>query len=137
MPPSCQTACGKCILRATTKTEVAKNTYLKLGFYSSILLTLLTVATFALAMMAVPPSGPNCPGNCMSYPFSDLLSYYPRDYYWMYLAIFQLFILIIFIAANLSIAAAQKKFFTFISVAFALISSAVLLTSYFTQFSVV
>lgn len=118
------------------KNAIEKN-YLKFGYYSSLLLSLLTIITFGFAMTAIPPSGPYCPENCMGYPFSDLLLYYPRDYYWMYLAVFQLFAFVIFMVTNHVIAAVDKKLFTFISIAFALISSTVLLLAYFTQFSVV
>ncbi len=112
-------------------------TELKFAFYASLTLAILTIITFGFAMIAVPPAGPFCPENCMEYPFQDILKYYPRDYYWMYLAIFQLFAFIIFIIANHFIAPLEKKLFGFISIAFALISSIVLLIAYFTQFSVV
>lgn len=114
-----------------------EKTLLKFGLYSSLSLTILTVITWGFAMMAVPPAGPYCPDNCMSYPFSELLSYYPRDYLWMYLAIFQLFAFLIFIISNHFIAPIEKKLFSFVSVAFALISVIVLLIAYFVQFSVV
>lgn len=110
---------------------------LNFGYYSSIFLTILTIVAFGFAMTAIPPSGPYCPDNCMDYPFPDILLYYPRDYYWMYLAIFQLFAFVIFIVANHFIVNHTKKLFTFLSIAFTLISSTVLLIAYFTQFSVV
>jgi hypothetical protein len=110
---------------------------LKFAFYASLSLTLLTLVTFGFAMIAIPPAGPYCPSDCMSYPFLDILSYYPRDYYWMYLAIFQLFAYIIFIVSNHFIAPFEKKLFSFISIVFALISTTVLLIAYFTQFSTV
>lgn len=88
-------------------------------------------------MIAVPPAGPYCPSDCMSYPFSDILSYYPRDYFWMYLAIFQVFGYIIFIVSNHFITPIEKKLFSFLSVAFAIITGTVLLIVYFVQFSVV
>jgi hypothetical protein len=116
--------------------NVQKN-YLTIGFYSSLILSILTIVTFGFAMTAIPPSGPYCPGNCMQYPFPDILLYYPRDYYWMYLAIFQLFALVIFMVINHYTVTAEKKPFTFLSVAFTMISSTVLLIAYFTQFSVV
>lgn len=115
----------------------AEKNILRFGFYSSLSLVLLTIVTWAFGMVAVPPAGPYCPGDCMSYPFSDILSYYPRDYYWMYLSIFQLFAYLIFISTNHIIAPVKKKLFSFISVAFALISATVLLIAYFVQFSVV
>lgn len=110
---------------------------LKFGIYSSLSLSISTIITWGFAMIAVPPAGPYCPENCMVYPYPDILSYYPRDYYWMYLSIFQLFAYIIFITTNHVIASSRKKLYSYISCAFALISTTVLLISYYTQFSVV
>lgn len=115
----------------------ADKSTLKFGFYASLSLVLMTIVTWAFAMTAVPPAGPYCPGDCMSYPFPDILSYYPRDYYWMYLSIFQVFAYLIFMITNHIIAPDKKKLFSFISVGFALISAIVLLIAYFVQFSVV
>ncbi len=115
----------------------SKTVYLKFGLYSSLIMSILTIITFGFAMIAIPPSGPYCPANCMDYPFPAILLYYPRDYYWMYLAIFQLFAFLIFIVTNHFIANTEKKLYTFLSVSFALISTTVLLIAYFTQFSVV
>lgn len=110
---------------------------LKVGFYSSLSVTILTIVTFGLAMMAVPPSGPYCPGNCMDYPFNELLSYYPRDYYWMYTVVFQLFAYLIFNISIHFIAQKERKIYSAISVAVALMSTTVLLITYFIQFAVI
>ncbi len=118
-------------------TEHSRRDTLKFGIYASISLTILTVITFVFAMAAIPSSGPYCPDKCMSYPFPDILSYYPRDYYWMYLAVFQLFAYIIFVVTNHFIASPEKRMYSFISIAFALISTTVLLIAYFTQFTVI
>jgi len=117
--------------------ETNQNLSSKFGFYASFALTILTIVTFGLAMMAIPPSGPYCPGNCMDYPFKDLLNYYPRDYHWMYLAVFQLFAFLIFVISVHFVAKPEKKIFSFTGVAFTLISTAVLLADYFIQFSVI
>jgi len=110
---------------------------LKFGFYAALSLVILTIITWGFGMIAVPPAGPYCPGDCMSYPFPDILKYFPRDYYWMYISIFQLFAYLVFIISIHFIAPIEKKLFSFISVAFALISAIVLLIAYFVQFSVV
>jgi len=110
---------------------------LRTGLYASLALSILTLITFGLGMMAVPPAGPFCPGDCMTYPFEDILSYYPRDYFWMYLAIFQLFAYLIFMGSIHYIVPAEKKLFSFISVVFTIVSAIVLLSAYFIQFSVV
>ncbi len=110
---------------------------MRVGFYSSLSLTILTIITFGFAMMAIPPAGPYCQGDCMGYPYPDILSYYPRDYYWMYVAVFQLLAYLIFIISNHFNALLEKRLFSFISVAFAIISTAILLANYFIQFAVV
>jgi hypothetical protein len=119
------------------ETNESQKNHLTFGAYSSFLLSVLTIVCFGFAMTAIPPAGPYCPGNCMEYPFTDLLLYYPRDYYWMYIAVFQLFAFVIFIVSNHFIASAEKQLYTFLSISFALISTTVLLIAYFTQFSVV
>lgn len=68
--------------------DLNQRSVLRFGFFTSLILITLTLITFGLAMIAIPPAGPYCPGDCMNYPYSDLLTYYPRDYYWMYLAVF-------------------------------------------------
>jgi len=115
----------------------AKKHNLKFAWFSSLAVVIMTVITWGFAMVAIPPAGPFCPGDCMEYPFSDLLDYYPRDYYWMYLAILQVFTYILFMVANYFIAREEKKTYGFSSVTFSIISAVVLLIAYFVQFSVV
>ena len=110
---------------------------IRTGFYSSIILTVITLITFGAAMTAIPPSGPYCPGNCMEYPFIDSLAYYPRDYYWMYIAIFQIVTFLIFTISIYFIAPPEKKIFSFIGIAFSMTASTILLADYFIQFAVV
>ncbi len=120
------------------KTEYNENISGKrTGFFSSISLTVITLITFGMAMTAVPKSGPFCTGNCIEYPYLDSLKFFPGDYYWMYLAILQLVIWLVFMISLHFISLTEKKIFSFISISFALISSIILLADYFIQFSVV
>ena len=120
------------------RTEYNTNLHvLKTGFWSSVALSSLTLITFALAMMAIPPSGPYCPGNCMEYPYSGSLAYFPRDYYWIFFALFQLITYLIFMISIHFITPSEKKIYSFIAVVFATIASGILLSDYFIQFSVV
>lgn len=115
----------------------AERTNLRFGRYASLAVVIMTVITWVAAMFAVPPAGPYCIGDCMEYPFSDLLDYYPRDYYWMYLAIFQVFAYLLFMVSNYVLARTERKVFGLSSMAFSIITAMVLLTAYFVQFSVV
>ncbi|NLF50110.1 MAG: hypothetical protein GX577_03150 [Leptolinea sp.] len=110
---------------------------LNVGFHSSWLLAVSTTLAFALGMMAIPPAGPYCPANCMSYPFPDILQYFPRDYFWMYASIIQLCVFIVFMVANHFNTAVEKKIFSSISLSFTIITATVLMVDYFVQFSVV
>lgn len=117
--------------------EIKNTTEQKVGFISSLLLTLLTITGFGFALIAVPPAGPYCPENCMEYPYPDILKYFPNDYYWMYIISFQLIVYLIFIIANHFNAPVHKKIYSFIAVSLAIITTTVLLADYFIQFSVV
>ncbi len=110
---------------------------LKVGFVSSLSFTLLTIIGFGFAMIAIPPAGPYCPGNCMEYPFVDILKYYPRDYIWMYIISFQLIAFLVFVIAKHFNAPKDKKIFSFIGVALAIMTVTVLLANYFVQYSVI
>jgi hypothetical protein len=120
------------------KSEFKNNISVKrAGFLSSISLAVITLITFGLAITAVPKSGPFCTVNCIEYPYFDSLKFYPNDYYWMYAAIFQLVIWLIFMISFHFISLNEKKIFSFTSISFALLSSIILLADYFIQFSVV
>ena len=58
-----------------------------LGFYAAILTAIITVVTFGIAIFTPPISGAFCVGSCIEYPFTNIVSRFPRDYVWMYLAI--------------------------------------------------
>lgn len=110
---------------------------IRFGFYSALLLAALTLIAFTFGMMAVPPAGPYCPGNCIDYPYLDSLDHYPHDYYWMYASVFQLVVYVIFMVSVYFSAPIERKINAFLGVSFALMTSVILLTDYFVQFAVV
>ncbi len=107
------------------------------GFWSSVSLAVITFITFAAAMTAVPKSGPSCTGDCLEYPFLDSLAYYPGDYYWMFLAMFQITVWVVWMVALHYAAPEEKKIFGFAGVGFSLIAATVLYADYYLQFAVV
>ena len=112
-------------------------TPVKLGGLSSWSLAVLTIITFGLAMIALPPSGPNCISNCMTYPYSGLLDFFPRDYFWMYAACAQLCVYIVFMVAFHFNTQAEKKIFSFLAVTFATMAALTLTADYWVQIAVV
>lgn len=112
-------------------------TSLQVGFYSAILMVIITLITFGFAMMAVPISGANCPADCITYPYLDTLSQFPKDYLWMYPAIILILIYVVLMTAIHAYAGRGKKIFSQIGLCFAVITAAILLIDYFVQFSVI
>ena len=111
--------------------------YAKFGWYISIVTTLLTVITFGTAICTPPLSGPFCTGSCLEYPFSEIASRFPRDYYWMYPAIILSFSYLIMMITIYQTAPENKKLFGMLGVTFAIMASLILITDYFIQVSVI
>ncbi len=109
----------------------------RVGYYAAMLTAIMTFITFSFAMIAIPISGANCPGDCAAYPYMDTISQYPRDFIWMYLAIIMLLVYVILMVAVHFYASQEKKIFSMIGLTFAIISVVVLLGDYFTQVSVI
>lgn len=118
-------------------TDPGKGIIARMGYFSSISLLIITLLTFGMAMTAIPKSGPFCIGDCISYPFTESLKFYPGDYYWMYLAILQLIIWIIYMISLHFSSIDEKKMFSFLSIAFALMSVIILSVDYFLQLTAV
>jgi hypothetical protein len=58
----------------------SKRSYLTFGMYSAFLLSFLTIVTFGFAMMAIPPSGPYCPGNCCSNKYIKTVGWFANQF---------------------------------------------------------
>ena len=109
----------------------------RVGFYSAFMTVVLTLVTFGFAMIAIPIAGANCPGNCVDYPYLNTVTQYPRDFLWMPLAILMILAYVTLMVSIHASAPAQKKIFSQIGLAFALIATAILASDYFIQFSTI
>ena len=109
----------------------------KLGFYISMITTIITIVTFAIAINTPPLSGPFCTGSCFEYPFTNITSRFPRDYYWMYPAIILSFFYLVMMACIYQITPNSKKVFAMVGVLFATIAALILSVNYFVQVSVI
>jgi hypothetical protein len=107
------------------------------GFYSSLATVILTVITFTIAVLTPPLSGPFCIGDCVEYPYTNISSRFPRDYYWMYPAMLLNIAFVMFMAGIHQYAAREKKIYSLVALLFGLVSSIILLVDYFVQVSVV
>lgn len=109
----------------------------KFGYRISLFAAILTIITFAIAVMTSPLSGPFCKADCFHYPFTDILSRFPRDYYWMYFAMVLMLLYLPMIIAVHQTVANEKKHFSLIGVAFAIMATLILFCDYFIQVSVI
>lgn len=97
----------------------------------------LTIVTFLISVMTVPLSGPMCVGNCFTYPFDGIASRFPRDYYWMVIAIIQVVSYLILLVNIHDYATLQKKVWSLLGVCFGTISAGTLILTYFIQLVVI
>jgi hypothetical protein len=114
-----------------------KQTVSKVGFSAAVLTTVLTLITFVIAFNTPPLSGPGCTAGCFSYPYSDIASRFPRDYYWMYPAILLSIAYYVLMVSIHYFAPVERRIFSQIGLSFALISTATLVIDYFLQISVI
>jgi hypothetical protein len=105
------------------------------GFYVSALTSALTLITFCIAICTPPLSGPFCQGDCFQYPYTDIISRFPRDYYWMFPAIFVSFSYLIMMNSIHHSSPPEKKLFSLTALAFSVLSTLILTLDYFVQVS--
>ncbi len=108
---------------------------LKYGARISLLTAILTLIAFVTAVCTPPLSGPFCKGDCFSYPYTDIISRFPRDYYWMIPAIVSSFSFLAMMAAVHVATPREQKHFSLTGFGFAVISAMILSTDYFIQLS--
>jgi hypothetical protein len=111
--------------------------YLRFSYYTSLLTAAVTAITFVIAFMTPPLSGPFCKAACFEYPYTDIISRFPRDYIWMYPAMVVSLLFIVLMVCVHNYADREKKIFSLMGVSFAVISSMILLLDYFIQVTVI
>lgn len=110
----------------------------KIGFYTAISTVVLTLVTFSIAITTLPLSGPYCKAaSCYLYPYLDTASRFPRDYYWMYPAMFLMVAYLVLMVCIHRYAKEEQRTYSLVGLLFALMSTLIFLTDYFVQISVV
>jgi hypothetical protein len=120
-----------------TADEAPPSSTSQVGFYSAILMAVITIITLGLAMTAIPIAGANCPDDCAAYPYLDTVSQYPRDFLWMVPATLLVLVYVVLMVSINAYATPENRVFSQIGLSFALISAVVLLIAYYTQFAVI
>lgn len=110
---------------------------MRFGNHAAILTTVITILTFGFAITAVPISGAYCLENCVEYPYLDTFSQFPKDFLWMPLAILLVLAYVTLMVSIHTCAPEQKKIYSQVGLAFALMAATILASDYFVQFSVI
>lgn len=114
---------------------IEKNSAVRFGYYVSVATASLTLVTFIIAFLTPPLSGPYCVDNCFKYPYSDIGSRFPRDYYWMYTGMFLYVAYAALLVCIHRFAKPDKKVFSTLGLFFGLSAAAVLIGDFFVQVS--
>ena len=105
------------------------------GYYISLFTAVITIITFGIAICTPPLSGPFCKSGCFEYPYHEIISRFPRDYYWMFPAIILSFSYLVMMISVHKAVTPEKSVFSLAGVAFAVISTLILSVDYFVQVS--
>jgi hypothetical protein len=100
-------------------------------------ISLITIITFICALFAVPISGANAPNGGIPYPYLNTIEQFPRDYFWQMIAIIQLLVFVIFYYFIQTSVDEKEKAAAQIGFIFCLISSIILISTYYVQINVV
>lgn len=107
----------------------------KFGYWISIITAAITFITFGIAINTPPLSGPYCQAGCFEYPYHEIISRFPRDYYWMFPAIILSFSYLVMMIVFHKSVPEEKNLFSLTAVGFAIISTLILSLDYFVQVS--
>lgn len=107
------------------------------GAVMLLLLAAIALITFITAVLTPPFSGPWCKADCFEYPFTDIAGRFPRDYYWMYMAIILYVVYIPAIVIMHYQSPVDKRAMSATGVIFATAGAFVLIADYFLQLSVI
>lgn len=109
----------------------------RLGAWISGVTAVLTVITFAIAIMTPPLSGPFCLKDCYTYPYLDTAARFPRDFYWMYPSMGLMLLFVAFTAVIHETTSLPGRIWSQLALCFGLLSSGIIVADYFLQVSVI
>jgi hypothetical protein len=92
----------------------------------------------AIGVATPPRSGPYCTdAACVSYPYTAIVAFFPRDYWWMIPATVMVLSFAVLVACVHQSAAAHRKVYSLSALVFAVGAATMLAADYFIQWTVV
>lgn len=117
--------------------ETPARSVLRFGHRMAMASSVLTLFTFVVAILTPPLSGPWCAGGCFVYPYTDVASRFPRDYWWMFAALVQLPVVYALFVALHHFVPRDRRVYSHVAMGFALFGTATLIVDYAVQLIVV
>jgi len=117
--------------------ENQPNAIRTVGMLSSLSLALMTLLTLAMAIATPPLSGPFAAAHRMRYPYSEAISRFPRDYYWMYAALVMILIYVVYMVSIDCWTSPERKIFSRIALVLAVMAAGIIFVNYFLQLAVI
>ena len=108
----------------------------RLGFWAAVVVAGSAATALALGVTTPPRSGSSCSGSCITYPYTDVAAFVPRDYFWMYPAALMSLSFVVLLACVHSRAPADKRVFSQVGLSFAAISATAIVCDYSIQLAV-
>jgi hypothetical protein len=119
-------------LTSPTQTGAAR-----LGRWIAPLLAVSAAAAFALGITTPPRSGPFCVGQCIVYPYTDVVQFVPRDYLWLLPGTLLLPLFVVLAGCIHASVGVNRRVLSLIGLCLASIAAGIITLDYFTQFQVV
>lgn len=117
--------------------ETAIHSEARFGMWSSLATGLSTLVTFGVAIATPPLSGQMCREGCFGYPFLDVASRFPRDYYWMFPAILATLLFVAFMIGLVPRARPERRPIAQYAVVLAAMAALTVVGDYFVQLAVI
>jgi hypothetical protein len=102
----------------------------RLGFWVAILTAVGAAVALALGIATPMRSGVNCTGACIPYPYTDVASFVPRDYLWMYPAVLLMPLFVMLMACLQGYVREDRKVLSQVGLSFATLSAALIGVDY-------
>ena len=109
----------------------------RLGCWIAPLLAATAASAFALGITTPPRSGPFCVGQCIVYPYTDVVQFVPRDYLWVLPGTLLLPLFVVLAGCIHASVGVRRRHLSLLGLCFASIAAGIITLDYFTQFEVV
>lgn len=109
----------------------------RFGYWAALGTAVVTLASFAIAVLTPPLSGELCRTGCFGYPYLDIAARFPRDYYWMFPAVLANLFYVAFTVSLHARAVHDRRTFAQLGSMLCVMAALTLIGDYFVQLAVI